>query len=111
MNSIGKEEQKPKAFPILKSAVYVGSALPQLETVWERLEKTGIRVEKYERDAFSGKEQGVDQCLQLWMLRALADADCPSVAVYKKGWGNRACHMGGDLCPKAQGMGKPGRGV
>jgi hypothetical protein len=55
--------------------------------VWERLEKTGIRVEKYERGEYSGREQGVDQCLQLWMLRALADAPVPATAVLLTGDG------------------------
>lgn len=41
-------------------AVCVGSVPPELEKVWERLERTGIRVEKYERGIFSGKEQGTD---------------------------------------------------
>ncbi|HEV2337086.1 MAG TPA: NYN domain-containing protein [Stellaceae bacterium] len=69
------------------TAICVGSVPPQLATVWDRLEKTGIRVEKYERGQFSGREQGVDQCLQLWMLRALADAPKPATAVLLTGDG------------------------
>lgn len=68
-------------------AVCVGSVPPELATIWSRLEAMGIRVEKYERGEFSGKEQGVDQCLQLWMLRALADSDEPQTAVLLTGDG------------------------
>jgi hypothetical protein len=69
------------------TAICVGSVPPELETVWKRLESTGIRVEKYERGEFSGKEQGNDQCLQIWMLRALADASDPQIAVLLTGDG------------------------
>src|SRR5579871_105762 len=69
------------------NAVCVGSVPPQLATVWDRLERAGIRVEKYERGQLSGREQGIDQCLQLWMLRALADASGPCVAVLLTGDG------------------------
>jgi len=55
--------------------------------VWEKLEKAGVHVEKYERGQLSGKEQGIDQCLQLLMLRALADADEPEIAVLLTGDG------------------------
>ena len=89
------------------NAVCIGSVPPQLATVWDRLERAGIRVEKYERGQISGREQGIDQCLQLWMLRALADASEPCVAVlltgdgkgYEDGVGFRAdlerMHKGG----------------
>jgi hypothetical protein len=69
------------------NAVCVGSVPPQLATVWERLERAGVKVEKYERGRLSGKEQGIDQCLQLWMLRALADSIDPCVAVLLTGDG------------------------
>jgi len=93
----------------IELAVCVGSVPPELEAVWDRLQETGVKIEKYERGAASGKEQGVDQCLQLWMLRAVTDAEQPGIAVlltgdgrgyedgvgfradlermYKKGWG------------------------
>jgi hypothetical protein len=99
------------------TAICVGSVPPELETVWKRLESTGIRVEKYERGEFSGKEQGNDQCLQIWMLRALADASDPQIAVlltgdgqgfeegagfhadlermYQKGWGRGVARLVG----------------
>lgn len=70
------------------AAVCVGSVPPELETVWRRLESAGIRVEKYERGEFSGKEQGIDQCLQIWMLRALADSPDPQVAILLTGDGH-----------------------
>jgi hypothetical protein len=71
----------------VKSAVCVGSVPPELATVWDRLERIGVHVEKYERGQYSGKEQGLDQCLQVWMLRALADSDQPAVAVLLTGDG------------------------
>ena len=54
-------------------AICVGSVPPELEHVWRRLRATGVEVELYERGSGTGKEQGVDQCLQVHMLRALAD--------------------------------------
>jgi NYN domain-containing protein len=69
------------------SAVCVGSVPPELEAVWDRLEAAGVDVELYERGSGSGTEQGVDQCLQVHMLRALADSDEPAVAVLLTGDG------------------------
>ncbi|MCI0380484.1 MAG: NYN domain-containing protein [Gemmataceae bacterium] len=68
-------------------ALCVGSVPPELEHVWERLRSTGVEVELYERGEGSGKEQGVDQCLQVHMLRALADVRPPAVAVLLTGDG------------------------
>lgn len=46
-------------------AYCVGSVPPDLGAVWKRLTKdTGVKPELYERGGLSGKEQGVDQCLQ-----------------------------------------------
>ena len=39
------------------NAVCIGSVPPQLATVWDRLERAGIRVEKYERGQLSGKSR------------------------------------------------------
>ena len=106
----------------LAGAMCVGSVPPDLRRVWERLEvSTGIKPELYERGAASRKKQGVDQCLQVHMLRAVTD-NPPGVAVlltgdgagyeegigfradlermYKHGWGievlswNAACNRG-----------------
>ena len=71
----------------VERAICVGSVPPELETIWSRLEGAGVRVEKYERGEMSGKEQGVDQCLQLWMLRTLADVNEPTTAVLLTGDG------------------------
>ena len=71
----------------IAKAVCVGSVPPELRAVWDRLEQTGVEVELFERGAASHKEQGVDQCLQVHMLRALADAQEPSVAVLLTGDG------------------------
>lgn len=71
----------------LVSAMCVGSVPPDLRKVWDRLEaSTGIKPELYERGAASGKEQGVDQCLQVHMLRAVTDHE-PGVAVLLTGDG------------------------
>lgn len=67
--------------------VCVGSVPPELEGVWKRLRATGINVELYERGVDSKKEQGVDQCLQVHMLRALADVKPPVTAVLLTGDG------------------------
>jgi hypothetical protein len=69
------------------SAVCVGSVPPELEAVWDRLEAAGVDVELYERGAGSGTEQGLDQCLQVHMLRTLADSEEPAVAVLLTGDG------------------------
>ena len=67
--------------------VCVGSVPPELEHVWTKLRQTGIVVELYERGEGSGREQGVDQCLQVHMLRALADIEPPAIAVLLTGDG------------------------
>lgn len=67
-------------------AVCVGSVPPELATVWERLRRSGISVELYERGKQSGSEQGVDQCLQVHMLRAAVDHP-PATAVLLTGDG------------------------
>lgn len=71
----------------VRRAVWVGSVPPEMDAVWDRLEATGVDVELFERGGDSGTEQGVDQCLQVHMLRALADADDPGVAVLLTGDG------------------------
>ena len=69
------------------SGVCVGSVPPELERVWLRLRSTGVAVELYERGGQSGKEQGVDQCLQVHMLRVLADVSPPATVVLLTGDG------------------------
>lgn len=69
-------------------AYCVGSVPPDLAQVWTQLEKkTGVKPELYERGKETGKEQGVDQCLQVWMLRCLADVRPPQIAVLLTGDG------------------------
>jgi hypothetical protein len=75
-----------RAGRLVTSGVCVGSVPPELQAVWARLRATGIAVELYERGKASGKEQGVDQCLQVHMLRSLADSQ-PGVAVLLTGDG------------------------
>lgn len=72
----------------LAQAFVVGSIPPEHRAVWDRLaEKTGIKPELYERGGLSGGEQGLDQCLQVHMLRALHDNDHPQIAVLLTGDG------------------------
>jgi hypothetical protein len=69
------------------SAICVGSVPPELDAVWARLRAVGVEVELYERGELGGREQGVDQCLQVHMLRRLADSDRPGIAVLMTGDG------------------------
>jgi len=106
----------------VRKAVAVGSVPPELRDVWRRLSEANVTIELYERGAGTGTEQGMDQCLQVHMLRAITDEASPQVAVvltgdgagygtgagfwadlermHKKGWGvevlswNVACHKG-----------------
>lgn len=72
----------------LGRAFVVGSIPPEQRTVWERLERaTGVKPELYERGQFSGGEQGLDQCLQVHMLRAISDFPDPQIAVLMTGDG------------------------
>jgi hypothetical protein len=72
----------------VERAVAVGSIPPGLNALWERLSGAGIKVELQERGAESGKEQAVDEALQLYMLRSLADrGNDPAVAVVLSGDG------------------------
>jgi hypothetical protein len=65
--------------------ICIGSAAdPQIEKL---LRDTGAEVELYERGAFSGREQGVDQCLQVHMLRTALDVRPPGIAVLLTGDG------------------------
>ena len=68
-------------------AVCVGSVPPELEDVWKHLRGTSIDVELYERGEESGNEQGVDQCLQVQMLRTALDVEQPGVVVLLTGDG------------------------
>lgn len=66
----------------------VGSVPPEVWAVWDQLaKKTGIKPELFERGAASGKEQAVDQALQVQMLRTLVDEQSPQIAVLLTGDG------------------------
>jgi hypothetical protein len=69
------------------AAVCVGSAKTVPTGVTQRLRELGVSPEFYERGVGSGKEQGVDQCLQIHMLRAATDSAVPGVAVLLTGDG------------------------
>src|SRR5882672_6607949 len=67
-------------------AIAVGSVPPQLRHVWNRLAQSGVKVELFERGSDSGKEQAVDQALQVHMLRTGFDNNGhPGVAVVLTG--------------------------
>jgi hypothetical protein len=68
------------------AGVCVGSVPPDFGYVWDRLRAAGVKVELFERGLGSGREQGVDQCLQVHMLRAGFDS-VPGVAVLMTGDG------------------------
>jgi len=68
-------------------AVCVGSASGDIEPVLDHLRAVGVEPEIYERGQGSGKEQAVDQCLQVHMLRAALDLEPPGVAVLLSGDG------------------------
>lgn len=67
--------------------VVVGSIPPEHRDLRSRLESTGLQMGMYERGRASGKEQGVDECLQVHMLRALADHE-PGIVVLLTGDGS-----------------------
>lgn len=72
----------------LERAFVVGSVSPEHRAVWDRLAAVpGVTLELYERGRFSGGEQGLDQCLQVRMLRAISDYRDPQVAVLMTGDG------------------------
>lgn len=68
------------------AGVCVGSQPPELQDLWKRLWDVGVELELFERGEESGKEQAVDQALQVHMLRAVIDLD-PGVAVLLTGDG------------------------
>lgn len=73
--------------PLAKATV-VGSIPPGEREVWKRLAAaTGVQPELYERGSISATEQGVDQCLQVHMLRAINDCSEPEIAVLMTGDG------------------------
>jgi hypothetical protein len=69
------------------SAICVGSASAVPSGVTQKLRALNVSLEFYERGTASGKEQGVDQCLQVHMLRAATDVVTPGVAVLLTGDG------------------------
>ena len=72
----------------LAKAFVVGSIPPEQRAVWKSLTaSTGIVPELYERGGLSGCEQGLDQCLQVHMLRAISDNSLPQIAVLLTGDG------------------------
>ena len=69
------------------SGIFVGSRSTVPPTIVERLRALKLSVEFYERGLLSRTEQGVDQCLQVHMLRAATDVEVPGVAVLLTGDG------------------------
>jgi len=88
-----------------------GSITRDFQSVWERFSaRTGILPEIFETGRISGKEQGVDQCLQVWMLRCLADVRPPQVAVLLTGDG-RGYEDGAGFHADLERMHKAGWGI
>lgn len=111
----------------VERAVALGSVPPDLASIWQHLGKVGIIVDLQERGAQSGKEQGVDQALQLQMMNSLVDREIPAVAVLltgdggfrpyvdrliKNGWGVEVLCFSRGFSPKLQQIarGSGGRG-
>ncbi len=111
----------------VEKAVALGSVPPGLAAIWARLGDTGLIVDLQERGATSGKEQGVDQALQLEMMRSLVDRDTPAVAVLltgdggfradvdrllARGWGVEVLSFSNGFSPKLRkiSVGHGGRG-
>jgi hypothetical protein len=69
------------------SGVFVGSRSAVPPAILQRLVLPRLSVEFYERGLASRKEQGVDQCLQVQMLRTATDVATPGVAVLLTGDG------------------------
>ena len=73
----------------IEHAVAVGSIPPELRHVWNRLENEGVTVQLLERGALQGREQGVDQTLQIAMMRDAFDYNGdPGIAVLLTGDGS-----------------------
>lgn len=66
----------------------MGSIPPGLKALWDQLERAGVSIELQERGEESGKEQGVDEALQVEMLRSVLDRQPPAVAVLLSGDGD-----------------------
>jgi len=72
----------------VEKAIAVGSVPPDLQALWQHLKHAGVNVELQERGQQSGKEQAVDEAIQLHMMRSLADRiESPAVAVVLTGDG------------------------
>lgn len=73
----------------IEHAVAVGSIPPELRHVWNSLENEGFTVQLLERGAMQGREQGVDQTLQIAMMRDAFDYNGnPGIAVLLTGDGS-----------------------
>lgn len=73
---------------VIEQVFCVGSIPPPTDSVWGHIErKTGKKPELYERGAASGKEQAVDQALQVRMLRLGYDFQPPETLVLMSGDG------------------------
>lgn len=76
------------------AGVCVGSIPKELghlleNPIWDKLRSVGVELELFERGQGTGREQAVDQALQVHMLRTLVDRT-PGIAVLLTGDGARA---------------------
>jgi len=103
----------------VERAVAVGSVPPDLAALWQKLGNVGLIVDLQERGAYSGKEQAVDQVLQLEMMNSIIDRDSPAVAVLlsgdggfrptvgrmlKQGWGVEVLSFSNGFSPKLRNL-------
>ena len=73
----------------VQRAIAIGSVPPELRQVWNRLENEGVEIHLLERGAMHGREQGVGQQLQTFMLRETVDYNGdPGIAVMLTGDGS-----------------------
>jgi len=93
----------------IEYGIVVGVITSEMASLQAALQATGIEVEMFKRGAESGKEQGVDQYLQVHMLRVLVDYP-PGVAVLLTGDG-RGCEDGAGFHPDLGRMYKKGWGI
>ena len=72
----------------VEKIIVVGSVLHGEAELWRRFESTiGCEIKLFEKGNETGKEQAVDQALQVEMLRALNDEKVPQIAVLLTGDG------------------------
>ena len=92
----------------VENAVAVGSIPPEMEHLWNRMERQGVKVKLLERGVESNTEQGVDESLQNYMLEDTVDYNgTPGVVVLLTGDG-KGFHEGKGFHKTVERMHKKG---